>query len=108
VRRVYLYTGDLFKPLDLPWEELEELREDPRRLLDTLRPHIEELLDCSVRELKLFKAMTAGGETVVEYLAALEGPAVSGEASVKLIHSPNPVEALRKYYEWEKQTTGGE
>jgi len=60
-----------------------------------------------VRELKLFKAMTAGGETVVEYLAALEGPAVSGEASVKLIHSPNPVEALRKYYEWEKQTTRG-
>uniref|UniRef100_A0A7J3X6J3 Uncharacterized protein n=1 Tax=Thermofilum pendens TaxID=2269 RepID=A0A7J3X6J3_THEPE len=67
-------------------------------------PRIEELLDCRVRKLKLFKAMTVEGETVVEHLAALEASGQRG--GVRQAHPlMNPVEALRKYYEWERASS---
>jgi hypothetical protein len=95
---VYLYAGDLFKPLNLLWDELMELARNPAALLERLRPEVEGLLGCRVAELKPFKAMVGESGSVAEYIAVLEA---SGEASVKLIYAEDPVEALREYYEWE-------
>ena len=76
-------------------------------LLERLRPEVEGLLGCRVARLEPFKAMVSeSGDAVAEYLAVLEGPMASGEASVKLIHAENPVEALREYYEWERRAAG--
>jgi hypothetical protein len=101
---VYLYAGDLFRPLNLAWGELVGLAEDPAALLERLRPEVEGLLGCRVARLEPLKAMVSeSGDAVAEYLAVLEGPMASGEASVKLIHAENPVKALREYYEWERR-----
>jgi hypothetical protein len=107
VRRVYLYAGDLFKPLDLPWGELAGLVGDPAALLARLRLEVEELLGCRVAGLELFKAVALEGGAVVEYLAALEDPIAGGEVSVKLIYAEDPVKALSEYYERERRAAEG-
>jgi len=100
--RVYLYVGDVFRPLQLSLRDvLEAWERDRLGPLELVRDEVEAELGVvkGVRLLGAFldpSSMTA----VVEYLVELtEG----GEASVKIVCAEDPGRALMEYYRAERE-----
>ncbi len=94
---------DRFIFLDIPLDKVLEFIEDrPLDLFELVRNIIEDetgqVYDVEVYR-KYFNPRSL--DIVVEYLIKCR----VGEVSVKLIYSNDPVKALRKYYEAEKDNT---
>jgi len=100
--RVFLYAGDVFRPLRLSLGELLEAWERDRLgLFELVRGEVERELGevVGVRLLGAFldpSSMTA----VVEYVVEL---ARGGETSVKVVHAEEPGRALMEYYRAERE-----
>jgi len=86
---VFLYVGDVFRPLQLSLKELLEAWEGDRlALFELVRGEVERELG-EVRGVRLLGAFLEPSSmtAVVEYLVELAG---GGECSVKVVHAEDP------------------
>ena len=95
---MYVYVLDLFSEVDLSIEEFIKIaKEDEAEALNILKPFIERygLKLLSIEPKSAFQCREG---RLVELIAKTE----SGEISIKLIESDNPINVLKEYYKAEK------
>ncbi|PUA33336.1 MAG: hypothetical protein B7O98_02605 [Zestosphaera tikiterensis] len=95
----WLYVFDEFRPLDIESSVLLRLaRDDPVKLFDIVRDVVEDYVGV-VRDVRIHDIYIDPytHEVLVEFIAVCD----SGEISVKIIYSDNPIAMLRKYYRFE-------
>ena len=96
----WLYIFDEFKPIDASYSEIiHYLNRDPERLLKLVLEAVHDEL----KDVKRFRVYNVymdreGRELLVELLIYCS----LGEVSAKIIVSPDPLEILKKYYNYEK------
>jgi len=96
----WLYIFDEFKPLDTSYSEIVYyLNRDPEKLLELVL----EATNSELKDVEKFRVHNVymdreGGELLVELLIYCS----LGEVSAKIIVSPNPLETLKKYYNYEE------
>ena len=99
---VYVYYFDIFKNIDIGIEELFELADkNPLELFNKIRDVIKDL--GRIEDVKVYRRFfdPKNFDTVIKYLVRCN----IGEVSVKIIYSRNPVETLKRYYEYEHKNT---
>jgi len=97
----WIYIFDEFKPLDLDSVTILGLvNTDPLKLFATIREVVEDYVK-DIENVKVHKVFfdPHNFELLVEYIVYCR----TVEISVKLIHSKDPAETLRRYYRAEEE-----
>ena len=97
---LYLYFMDRFITLNIPLDKVLELAENkPLELFELVKDIIENEVG-QVRDVNVYEKYfdPRNLDVVIEYFIRCD----LGEVSVKIIYSKDPVEALGKYYSYEK------
>ncbi len=103
---IWIYIFDKFIPVsELKYEDvLKTFDEDESKVFKLIKGKVIEVLgfDAKILQVNHYCSYVKGSEFLIEYFVKYEKSHEEGIVGIKIIHSENPIQLLREYYENEK------